>query len=786
MLAALLLPVLAHAQMEELVPLEDDEPDAPSGDAAPSGPKAPVILEEFTVDERNVVLSAARTRTTIQEAPGIITVVTAEQIRQRGFRTINDVLRTVPGFEGGRYDSNAWFNEGAARGQPRTLLILINGVNVTEPVRNSITLDRKIPIRAVKRIEVTSGPGGVLWGSNALLGVVNIILKDSSDLDGFEVSAGGGHGRAGQAAAGAQVAYGTEALGGDLKLYTAFDFYSDKGAELEVDAVKVLGVLPEPAPDGKTVYADHPDVTDWNSRDWWVAHTLQLQLWDSLTLDWLLTWEQDHRQIATGGAILRGTRGADEAEVTEETLGNDSIQMVGLNWRDRFLDDRFGISAKLYGVSFTVDEDPFWAFPPRYLGNIDALEDGVVIALEIKRLLRMGVNVDADLDISSDHHLVFGAEAFIEHMRDAIRRDTLRNPVRLSRGGTETLYTGNPGDEDGCPATGTYTDPNSGREVEFRSGCAFTEQLMNDTDRLVGALYISDVWKISRTVAFQPGYRFQASNDYDPVSLLSGALVWNMFAKVYLKLNYAEGFRPPEFQATEINDGSISSVSFESGKDIQVEQSRATEAEVNAVVLEDAGILERVYLRGDYAYTVLRDIIRNDGGQFVNSGQRGIHSVEFLARADFDGNHELWLGGHFNAAEDSEFGPVRGSPNWVFTGGTRLTIVDEHLELSALANWVGAREDATRASDTGVPLLGDAFSEAGASDVEVVKLEPYLLLNLGVRSFFWDQRVELAAWVYNALDEQWFDADFAGDDRVASRPQPRGGWSAFGQATVRY
>ena len=781
LLLALLLPALAYGQMEELVPLEDDEPGAADGQARPPGPEeaAPVILEEFTVDERDMVLSAARTRTTIQEAPGIITVITAEQIRQRGFRTINDVLRTVPGFEGDRYDSNAWFNEGAARGQPRTLLILINGVNVTEPVRNSISLDRKIPIQSVKRIEVTSGPGGVLWGSNALLGVVNIILKDSSDLDGLEVGAGGGHGRAAQEAVSARTAYGAEYLGGDLKVYTALDFYSDKGAELEVDAVKVLGVLPEPAPDGKTIYDDRSDVTDFNSRDWFIASTLQLTLWDDLTLDWLLTWEKDHRQIATGGAILRGTRGADETEVTEETIGNDSIQMVGLNWRDRFLDDRFGISAKLYGVSFVVDEDPFWAFPPRYLDQITALEDGVVIALEIQRLLRVGMNVDADVDLGRNHHLVFGAEAFLEHMRDAIRRDRLRGAVRLSRGGETQLYSaGN------CPAPGTYTDPGSGRDVEFRANCAFTEQLMNDTDRVVGALYISDVWKATRTLAIQPGFRFQTSNSYDPVPLLSGALVWNLFAKVYLKLNYAEGFRPPEFQATEINDGSISSVSFESGKDIQVEQSRATEAELNAVVLEDTGILERIYLRGDYAYTLLRDIIRNDGGQFVNSGERGIHSVEFLARADFEGNHELWLGGHFVAAEDSEFGPVRGSPNWVFSGGARVTAIDKRLEFSALANYIGAREDPTRASDTGAPFLD--FVAADPADVEVELLDPYLLLNLGVRSFFWDERVELSAWVYNLLDERWQDADFGADDRVASRPQPRGGWSAFGQASVRY
>jgi len=181
----------ARAQMDELEPVEVPPPGTPRpgvrppgglppGNGPVAGPAgdamAPVILEDFDTDERDAVLSAARRRTTVQRAPGIVTVITAEEIARRGHRTVNDVLQTVPGFEGGRFESNGWFDESTVRGQPRTLLILINGVNVTEPIRNSFSLDRKIPIRAVKRVEVTSGPGGVLWGSNALLGVVKIIL----------------------------------------------------------------------------------------------------------------------------------------------------------------------------------------------------------------------------------------------------------------------------------------------------------------------------------------------------------------------------------------------------------------------------------------------------------------------------------------------------------------------------------------------------------------------------------------------------------------------------------
>ena len=59
-------------------------------------------------DDEDLVLAARKSRTTVQEAPSIIYVVTKEQIAERGYRSINDVLRTVPGFEGDRWEGNGW------------------------------------------------------------------------------------------------------------------------------------------------------------------------------------------------------------------------------------------------------------------------------------------------------------------------------------------------------------------------------------------------------------------------------------------------------------------------------------------------------------------------------------------------------------------------------------------------------------------------------------------------------------------------------------------------------
>jgi len=784
----------AEAQMEELSPFdfEEDAGDAPGeGEGEAEAP----LLEEFEVDARDAVLSAARTKTTIQEAPGIITVITADEIEARGHRTINDVLRTVPGFEGDRFESNGWFNESIARGQPRTLLVLLNGINITEPIRNTLSIDRKIPLASVKRIEVTSGPGGVLWGSNALLGVVNIILKDHTDVDGLEVAVGGGHGPGAMEAVGAHVAVGESFFDGQLELYTALDLYSDRGAELEVDVRKVLGALPQPELDSKTIYDATPGVTDFNSRDWWLAHTLVLRVFDTLTIDWYLQIESEHSEIYTGGALLEGSRLEADGSLSEvhvETVGEDPLQVVGVNWRSRFFEDALGLSARMYGVRFQVEEQPFWAFPPRYVPGVDALAEGVVIGLEVDQQLRYGLNLDADVSLD-DHTVVFGFEGFQEKLVDAWRQDTLRKRIHLPRVGVadengqipdEAIF--GPGR---CPPAGRRPVSVDGQRIDvlfLDDACRFEERFVRDTSRTVGAFYISDEWRLARPLTLQPGFRAQVSDSYDPVTLFSGALVWNIVDKLFLKLNYAEGFRPPSYDSTRIVDVAVSTLSYQSSDDIRVETSRAGEVELNAVLFENAGPLRRMYVRGDYAYTVLSDVIRNVGGQFGNSGQREIHSAEVFARVEFDGDHELWFGGHFIKAEDSVFGPVRNFPELAFTGGARARIAGP-LELSGLAMWYGAQEDINRPASAVEFPTGSGFSQADASDVTVEYIEPTLTLRFGLRLVeLFDDRIDISAFVYNALDVRRQDPDFFFDDRVLSRPQPRPGWSAFGQirATV--
>ena len=138
-----------------------------------------------SLDLANVVQSAAKGVTTVQEAPVIVTVLTADEIRDRHFQTLDQVIDTVPGFERvGILHSQ--FTSNAARGIPQSLQFLHDSMSLFDPFLNIPSTTRIQPLETIKRIEVITGPGGVLWGANSFLGVVNVITKDADDINGDE------------------------------------------------------------------------------------------------------------------------------------------------------------------------------------------------------------------------------------------------------------------------------------------------------------------------------------------------------------------------------------------------------------------------------------------------------------------------------------------------------------------------------------------------------------------------------------------------------------------------
>src|SRR5256712_1865679 len=158
---------------------------------------APNELTELSLEElMNVeVTSVSKKPERLSDAAASVYVITREDIRRSGYTSIPEILRLAPNLQVARVDSSQYaitargFNSTAAN----KLLVLIDGRSVYTPLFSGVFWDvQDTMIEDIERIEIISGPGGTLWGSNAVNGVINIITRHSQDTTGALVSLGEG------------------------------------------------------------------------------------------------------------------------------------------------------------------------------------------------------------------------------------------------------------------------------------------------------------------------------------------------------------------------------------------------------------------------------------------------------------------------------------------------------------------------------------------------------------------------------------------------------------------
>jgi iron complex outermembrane receptor protein len=141
------------------------------------------------------VTSVGKKSQPLSSAAAAIYVITQEDIRRSGASTIPELLRMVPGLDVAQSDSRHWAV--SARGfnsvYAAKLLVLVDGRSVYSPVFSGVLWDQlDVPLQDIERIEVIRGPGGTIWGANAVNGVINIITKKTKDTQGPSITAGTG------------------------------------------------------------------------------------------------------------------------------------------------------------------------------------------------------------------------------------------------------------------------------------------------------------------------------------------------------------------------------------------------------------------------------------------------------------------------------------------------------------------------------------------------------------------------------------------------------------------
>jgi len=165
---------------------------AMSADAEASEPLKQLTLAELGNVE---VTTASKEPEAVWKTPAAIFVITQEDIRRSGATNIPEALRLAPGVEVAQADGDHWSISirGFGAVLASKLLVLIDGRSVYTPLFAGVYWQvQNTPLEDIERIEVIRGPGGTIWGANAVDGIINIITKNSKDTHGAMVAVGGG------------------------------------------------------------------------------------------------------------------------------------------------------------------------------------------------------------------------------------------------------------------------------------------------------------------------------------------------------------------------------------------------------------------------------------------------------------------------------------------------------------------------------------------------------------------------------------------------------------------
>jgi iron complex outermembrane receptor protein len=129
------------------------------------------------------VTSASKEPEEVWNTPAAIYVLTQDDIRRSGATTIPELLRLVPGVEVARIDSDHWAVgiRGFGSQFSKSVLVLIDGRSVYSPLFAGVYWQvQDTLLEDIERIEVIRGPGGTVWGANAVNGVLPLLLHSSA------------------------------------------------------------------------------------------------------------------------------------------------------------------------------------------------------------------------------------------------------------------------------------------------------------------------------------------------------------------------------------------------------------------------------------------------------------------------------------------------------------------------------------------------------------------------------------------------------------------------------
>jgi iron complex outermembrane receptor protein len=151
----------------------------------PESGKKEITKDAFDIMAGREVETASRSKESIFDAPASILVITEEDIRNRGYTSLTEVLNDIPGFD--NISSNGApgvipYMRGYRSAEGQRILFMIDSKPQNELWYQQTVISRQYPMTGIKKIEILYGPSSVVYGPNASQGIINIITKNGSEL----------------------------------------------------------------------------------------------------------------------------------------------------------------------------------------------------------------------------------------------------------------------------------------------------------------------------------------------------------------------------------------------------------------------------------------------------------------------------------------------------------------------------------------------------------------------------------------------------------------------------
>ena len=452
----------------------------------------------------------------IAKAPAVASVITADDIKSTGARTVEEALESVPGLHVS-VNANGYLPIYTFRGiysqyNPQ-VLFLINGI----PITNVFIGDRnqvwgRMPVEAVERIEIIRGPGSAVYGADAFAGVINVITKSKQAHNEAGIRVGSFSSRDAWVSARGTL--------GDWDASFTLETGKTDGHEEIIDSdLQTVFDLPAPigfgtnaslAPGPAQVAYKYNDLRMELSKDYWTARF----------------GYQGRSNIGTGAGI---------AQVLDSVGGGVSDRYnADFTYKNTEISPNWELSAQVSWFD-TSQEADLRLFPPGTVLPI-GVDGNIATAPPISGFVLFPEGVFGNPYVFETH-----LRTDIDSFYKGFDKHTLRVGAGWSKVELKAEERKNfgPGVIDGTEGIvdGTLTDV---------TGTSFI--FMQNEDRDVSYVFVQDEWELATDWELTAGVRYDDYSDFGDTVNPRLALVWQAAYNMTAKLLYGQAFRAPSFQ----------------------------------------------------------------------------------------------------------------------------------------------------------------------------------------------------------------------------------------------